>query len=147
MIIMEIVIRKAVDADSNAIWEICREDLGYDCSTELVLSKLQNLKPDHEAVFAAESENGVIGFIHVEKYDTLYFETLVNILGIAVRSDHRRNGVGKKLLEAAEIWAKEIGAAGIRLNSGAERADAHNFYRSAGFISEKQQLRFMKLFK
>lgn len=121
--------------------------MGYDCSLELVSSKLQRLDLTHEAVFAAESENRVIGFIHVEKYDTLYLETLANILGLAVRADSRRKGAGHLLMEAAEKWAKEVGAVGIRLNSGAERADAHNFYRSAGFISEKQQLRFMKLFK
>lgn len=144
---MEIAIRKACAADSCAIWEICMEDMGYDCSLELVSSKLQRLDSTHEAVFAAESENRVIGFIHVEKYDTLYLETLANILGLAVRADSRRKGAGHLLMEAAEKWAKEVGAVGIRLNSGAERADAHNFYRSAGFISEKQQLRFMKLFK
>ncbi|MGN1135830.1 MAG: GNAT family N-acetyltransferase [Oscillospiraceae bacterium] len=105
---MEILIRKACAADSCEIWEICRDDMGYDCSPELVSSKLQRLDPDHEAVFAAESENRVIGFIHVEKYDTLYFETLANILGLAVRSNCRRNGVGKSLWKLQKNGRKKL---------------------------------------
>ena len=143
---MKIVIRKANIDDSCAISEISRDDLGYECSPKLVKAKLQKLDLSREAVFAAESDNGVIGYVHVEKYDTLYCETLVNILGLAVRSDSRRNGAGRLLMEAAESWAKEIGAAGVRLNSGESRTDAHSFYRALGYDSQKKQLRFIKKF-
>lgn len=54
-------------------------------------------------------------------------------------------GAGRLLLEAAESWAKEIGAAGVRLSSGASRSGAHEFYRRMGYDSEKLQIRFMKL--
>lgn len=49
-------------------------------------------------------------------------------------------------MEAAENWAKEIGAKGVRLNSGASRTEAHAFYRHIGYTSEKQQIRFLKEF-
>lgn len=35
-------------------------------------------------VFIAEYKNGVIGFIHAQLYDVLYFESMVNILRLAV---------------------------------------------------------------
>lgn len=140
------IIRKVNIDDNTAIAELSRSDLGYDCTAEFVRSKLEKLDDSREAVFVAVCDDEVIGYIHVERYDTLYMETLANILGIAVRADSRRNGAGGLLMEAAESWAKDIGAAGVRLNSGAERVGAHEFYRACGFNSEKQQVRFIKSF-
>lgn len=88
----------------------------------------------------------MIGFIHAEKYRTLYFDLLINILGIAVTDTCRRMGAGTMLLSAAESWGKEIGAAGVRLNSSGTRHEAHLFYRSNGYLDEKTQLRFIKSF-
>lgn len=141
---MDIVIRKASVDDAAAVAGLCREGLGYDCTDELVQRKLQGLDAKRETVFAAVIDEKVIGFIHIEKYDTLYFDTLVNILGIAVDADYRRCGVGRMLISATENWAKEIGAAAIRLNSGESRTQAHSFYRAVGFNGEKTQLRFLK---
>lgn len=143
---MNIVIRKAALDDAKAIAEISSNDLGYDCTTEFVTNKLTGLDKSREAVFVAENENSVIGYIHIEKYDTLYCETLANVLGLAVKSDSRRKGAGRLLIQAAENWAKDIGAKGVRLNSGGSRTAAHSFYRSVGFDNEKMQMRFLKEF-
>lgn len=143
---MNIVIRKADIQDAEAIAEISSKDLGYDCTAEFVKNKLSGLNMSREAVFVAENENSIIGYIHIEKYDTLYCETLANVLGLAVKSDSRRKGAGRLLMEAAEKWAKDMGAKGVRLNSGGSRTAAHSFYRAAGYDNEKQQIRFLKEF-
>lgn len=85
-----------------------------------------------------------MGFIHAQIYQTLYFDALVNVLGLAVSPNARRQGSGTALLARTEQWAVEVGAVGIRLNSGDTRTDAHAFYRHAGFSEEKSQLRFLK---
>ena len=143
---MGIVIRYANTDDAEAIAVICSEDLGYSCSDTLVRAKLSELDKSREAVFAAELGGSVIGYVHVERYDTLYMETLANILGLAVRNDSRRLGAGRMLIRAAEDWAREHGAVGVRLNSGGQRKEAHAFYRAVGYLSEKEQLRFLKMF-
>lgn len=79
-------------------------------------------------------------------YESIYLSPLVNILGLAVRASCRGKGIGRSLMAVAERWAKEMGAAGVRLNSGAGRTEAHAFYRHIGYTSEKQQLRFLKEF-
>lgn len=140
----DVAVRKAEVSDSAEIAEILRNDLGYDCSEELVKRKLSSLEAHREAVFAAELCGQVAGIVHVEKYELLYFDTVANILGLAVCSACRRRGIGRRLMQAAESWAKENGAVGVRLNSGASRTEAHEFYRSLGYVSEKAQLRFMK---
>lgn len=143
----DIVIREASEKDCKSITNICQNDLGYDCSESLVKSKLSLIDKRRECVFVALINDKVTGFVHIEKYDVLYSETLANVLGLAVRADSRRNGVGRKLMKEAENWAKKIGAKGIRLNSGIMRTPAHRFYRSLGFDDEKEQIRFMQNFR
>src|SRR5215208_2048805 len=47
---------------------------------------------------------------------------------LAVSREHRSQGVGKALLDAAKDWARERGATHLELDSGDARADAHRFY-------------------
>ena len=138
-------IRKAVLDDYKSIAKICQIDLGYSCTDVLVKSKLSLIDNERECVFVAEYDNTVIGYVHVEKYDTLYSDTLVNILGLAVCSEKRRVGAGRMLMATAEDWGKEIGAVWVRLNSGSSRTAAHDFYRTLGYNLEKEQIRFMMI--
>lgn len=140
----EINIRNAVKEDCAAICDICNNDLGYPCEQTLVEEKIKHLSSNREAVFVAVMNSIVVGYIHVEKYDTLYFETMANILGLAVKNEYRNKGIGKKLLLTAEAWSVENQIKIMRLNSGVSRTNAHNFYRHLGYNSEKEQLRFMK---
>ena len=137
-------IRKADEKDAFAIGKISREELGYECDEEFVLRRLIELDNRREIVFIAEIDNIVVGYVHAEVYKTLYFESMINILGLAVLSDYRRQGVGRKLLSRAEMWAKELGINKVRLNSGGFRKEAHEFYRAMGYDNEKEQIRFMK---
>lgn len=139
-----IEIREVSVADADEICAICGEDLGYPCDPALVTEKIKNINACREAVFAAFADGIAAGFIHVERYDVLYFETMANILGLAVRAGYRNNGIGKKLVNAAEEWAAQNGIKVMRLNSGISRTGAHGFYRHLGYDSEKGQLRFTK---
>ncbi len=137
-------IRTASSKDAAAIAELCRESLGYACTAETVSAHLSQCDPARECIFVACQDGTVVGFIHAQIYQTLYFDALVNILGLAVFAEARRQGVGTALLRETESWAAEVGAVGIRLNSGSTRTDAHGFYRHAGFSEEKAQIRFLK---
>lgn len=137
-------VRPLTAGDAEAICEICSEDLGYPCTVELVKSKIAGLDSAREAVFVALSDDKCIGYIHVEKYDTLYFETMANILGIAVRKNCQAGGAGTALLQAAEGWAKDRGITLMRVISGATRTGAHAFYESRGYVFGKMQKNFSK---
>lgn len=139
-------IRIARPEDSIAIAEITAEGLGYDCVPEIIAQNIAALDSSHARLFVAEVDGEVVGFVEPLVYEAVYFSPLVNILGLAVRESHRGMGIGKALMEAAENWAKEIGATGVRLNSGADRTNAHAFYRNIGYEAKKQQIRFLKEF-
>lgn len=136
--------RTAFIGDAKEICEICSEDLGYPCDLSLVKRKIENINDNREAIYVALVDESIAGFIHVERYDVLYYETMGNILGLAVKATYQHNGVGKRLIYAAEAWAVENKINVMRLNSGISRTMAHDFYRHLGYDSEKEQIRFMK---
>lgn len=143
----DFIIRKIELKDAGELCKICSEEMGYECVPALVKSKIEKLDLKREAVFVAEEESQLLGFIHVERYDVLYFESMANILGLAVKKDFQKQGLGKALLLAAENWAQENGIRLMRLNSGINRTDAHGFYEHLGYVSEKEQKRFVKNLK
>ena len=142
---MELVIRDAVVEDAPAIAQLNRDGMGYDYPVERTREKLRAClgNPSHK-ILVAESEGVVVGYVHLEDYDTLYADSLKNILGIAVAESCRRQGVGKALLQAGEEWAASTGAAGVRLVSGESRKGAHAFYQTLGYTGNKLQRNFKK---
>lgn len=138
------IIREATVEDCISICKICKNDLGYNCENELVKFRLEHLDKNREVVFVAENNGVVVGFVHAETYNTLYFSSMVNVQGLAIDSKYKLNGYGKQLMQAVENWARNKGISYIRLNSGKERNNAHKFYRAIGYKNEKEQIRFMK---
>ena len=138
------IIRRAVTADAEDIAEISRDDLGYECDGEFVRANLSGLDSSREAVFVADIDGRAVGYIHVEEYKVLYFEKMVNYLGVAVSGKYRRMGIGSALIKAAENWAVERGIHLVRLNSGCTRTGAHEFYKRQGYDGDKMQVHFTK---
>ena len=138
------MIRDAKATDYVEIQKLSFEDLGYECDAELVKIRLENLDPNNECVFVADVSGKVVGYVHVIKFNTLYYKSMANIQGMVVAKEHQRKGYGKELMNAAEDWARERNIEMIRLNSGFVRPEAHEFYRAIGYNNEKEQIRFMK---
>lgn len=140
-------IRSAMEQDTQGIFRL-NQAFGYEYPLEATAKKLRAAVADPvQCILVAEEENGVLsGYIHLENYDTLYFPHMKNILGLIVLREYRRRGIARELLGAAEAWAKDTGAAGIRLDSGAERTPAHACYRKAGYTERKLHKNFIKLF-
>ena len=142
--INDIIIRQAKIEDYKDICKICCDDLGYNCSEELVKERLEGLDKNNERVLVAVYNSEVVGYLHAQIYKTLYFEELINFLGVAVSKEYRNKKVGTKLVNEIENWAKEKGINKVRVNSGFSRKEAHEFYRSLGYNNEKEQIRFLK---
>ena len=53
---------------------------------------------------------------------------------VYVAREHRRRGVFQAMLSRAETFAREEGAAGLRLLTDRENTSAHAAYRKAGFV-------------
>lgn len=142
---MERIIREAALADCSAITRLNREEMGYDYPREKTFVKLQAClaNPAHR-ILVAEWGGEVVGYLHLEEYDVLYAGHMANVLGIAVSSAWRRQGVGRALLSAGEAWARSKGAVAVRLVSGEARKGAHAFYQNLGYTGNKLQRNFKK---
>ena len=141
------IIRQAKISDAKDIYYINKTSLGYDYDFEKQKLKIEAVLNDEtQVIFVAEIDSKVVGYIHLVNYDVIYADNFKNCLGLAVDNDYKRNGIGAALLKQAEIWAKENGAAGIRLCSGAERENAHKFYESQGYAVTKLQKNIKKIF-
>ena len=138
-------IRECIIEDHKGIYELNKTEMGYDYPIEKTREKIEKLlKSNIDRIFVAVADNKVVGYIHLNDYDTIYAPHMKNVMGIAVAGEYKRQGIGKKLMERAEKWAKETGAEAIRLVSGEKRKEAHEFYRKCGFDEGRRQLNFKK---
>ena len=144
------MIREINISDAEAIQKICKTALGYDVDISTVENQIKKLSCDDKkhilAVYEDEKTKKVIGFVHAQVYESVYSDTGLNILGLAVDPDFHGNGFGKKLIDYIEKYAMDNGISFIRLNSANHRVEAHKFYENIGYKSDKLQKRFIKYF-
>lgn len=129
-------IRPATVGDSPALSRLFAQ-LGYPKGTtpaEIVprLTKIESLG---DACLVAESDDGhVVGLAGLHLVHVLHYpKPLGYITAFVVDDTVRRQGVGRKLLDAATEWARAKGCYRLSLTSADHRADAHAFYPASGF--------------
>jgi len=114
------------------------EQLGYVTTENALYRRLAKIlrHPDsHMLVAMIENKPvGIVGFSEI--LDFFSDEAFIKIGMLVVDEHFRGNGIGKKLIESVEFWAKTQNISAIMLNSGnrVERKAAHEFYKSMGFI-------------
>ncbi len=97
------------------------------------------------AVFVAETEDGEIaGWMGLFVIRTVEADARVEISGLVVDERFRCHGVGERLLERAEQWARETNCSEIGLRSNVIRERAHAFYERHGYELIKTQKSFRK---
>lgn len=98
-------------------------------------------------VYEDEDLHKVVGFVHAEMYESLYSDCGLNILGLAVLPEFQGRGIGKKLMNHLEMDSRQKLLKFIRLNSAEARIEAHKFYENIGYVCDKTQKRFIKIFE
>lgn len=144
---MQVKIREFQMADSKAIYDLNRDEMGYEYPLEATKAKLLQLgNSQRDKIYVAVVGEDVVGYVHANDYDVIYAPHMKNIMGIAVSRHWKRQGIGRALLASVEEWAQKNGAKGVRLVSGSSRTGAHAFYRSCGYSGDKMQLNLKKMF-
>lgn len=138
-------IRHARKSDVPRITELSGE-LGYPTGEKEMRQRFARIKPPSvHAVFVAEFERMVIGWIHVSITPLLEVARRAEINGLIVAEGQRSLGAGAKLLDAAETWARKRRCAGMSVRSNVIRDRAHAFYERQGYIHIKTQKAFRKI--
>ena len=120
--------------------------LGYPISEVAVKKNLARILKDADHEFLVfELGERVTAFIEAGIYATVYAEqVMLNVLGLVVDEKNQGQGIGAQLLNALEEKAKAREIKVIRLNSGVQRHEAHQFYEHQGYTSNHSQKRFLK---
>lgn len=129
-----VTIRLACQGDAEQLAHLC-EQLGYPVTEEHLSRRLTPLllQSDH-ALFVAERPDGhLLGWVHVYRCFLIHTDPEAQIGGLVVDAVVRRSGAGRRLLQAAEQWAREQGCWSIYLRSHVTRTDAHQFYHMMGY--------------
>lgn len=142
------MLRNITILDAKEIQRISNFELGYDVDLDIVRKQIEKLTNDnkHNVIIGFENEQTrkIIGFVHAELYESLFMETGLNILGLAVDSNFQGQGIGKRLMNAIKDYALKNNISYIRLNSNVRRTEAHKFYESIGYVCDKTQKRLIK---
>jgi ribosomal protein S18 acetylase RimI-like enzyme len=129
-----VAIRDATVADADSIARLVSE-LGYPTSASQMRCRLEAIVRDADyATLVACDEGEVVGFVGT-RIGPLYEddEQYGQIMALVVAAEHRRRGVGRVLMQAAESKLVERGARVAVVLSGHHRPDAHTFYESRGY--------------
>ena len=89
----------------------------------------------HAAVFVAEAQGGLVGRLSVAR-DVHPASRHVADLGLMVASSHRRQGIGRALLERTVEWARGNSVSKLELHVFAHNRPAIALYESVGFVQE-----------
>ena len=133
-------IRKATVNDAPRLAELSVA-LGYPVEPAVMARRLARLfsRPEHLVLVAEEADNLVVGWVHAGEEDILVVGRFCEILGLVVAADHRGKGIGRRLVEEVERWARERGLDRVSVRSNIARAESHPFYERAGYVRQKTQ--------
>ena len=98
----------------------------------------------NEAVFVAQIENEVRGWMHISVVEPLESPAFAEIRGIVVKEEYRRKGIGLQLIQKAENWASAQGYRVLRIRTNIKRVETRRYYTNLNFVLKKTQEVFEK---
>ncbi|ANY71756.1 MULTISPECIES: GNAT family N-acetyltransferase [Paenibacillus] len=140
-----LLIRNFEKNDLEAVTSLMRE-LNYPTTLNVMRERMENMSCNPlYCNMVAELDGTVVGMIMLRQVKSFVMtEPVTQITSVIVTSSCRRQGIGKRLIQAAETWARQQGSDLLFLTSGnrEELAPAHAFYEHIGF--EKAGYQFNK---
>ena len=137
-----VAIREAVAADAVEIAALIGH-LGYAVSAEEVAERLHLIEMSGQAVLVAELDGRAIGCLSTSTMAVLHRPAPVGRISMMiVAEDLRGQGIGAKLVAAAERLLRDKGCQLVEVTSNLRRTDAHRFWEGIGY--ERTSARFAK---
>ena len=140
-----IAVRQMRAEDAAAVAALTTE-LGYPATEDAIRRRYDLIKDRWDArLFVAQhAGTAIVGWIHVQATYLLECDARAEIWGLVVAEKARGIGVGRRLVEAAEEWARMRNLRVMAVRSNTLRSDAHRFYEHLGYSVSKTQYAFRK---
>ncbi len=116
---------------------------GVQLSTEQLQRYLEMLPESDRILMAVEGEQ-LVGYAHLSLGISLRFGPFVEISSLVVQSERRREGLGQRLIAAAETWASQSQYDYIRLNNEVVNTSSHAFFTALGFEEQASKVTFIR---
>ncbi len=136
--------------DERDTWLGLRELLWPDYSREELSREQEEMLAGSErnSVWVAASPGGeVIGFVEVAVRDWAEgcrTRPVGYIEGWYVKPEHRRSGVGRRLIDAAERWARSRGCTEMGSDADLQNDVSHRAHRALGYVEIGRAVLFSK---
>ena len=136
---MDISITKATEKDIPSILELLYELDRPTPIDDKEIKAFQNKVKDYfsdsqKIIFLAKQDSKSVGLVSVILLRRLNRTKLeMYIPELIVTKELRNSGIGKKLIQHCIAFAKKKGCYRIRLESGNQRKESHQFYKNLGF--------------
>jgi N-acetylglutamate synthase-like GNAT family acetyltransferase len=140
--VSRIALREAVAADAEHIAALI-DQLGYPVSAEDVAERLNLIEAIGQKVLVAELDGRAIGCLSTSTMTVLHRPAPVGRISMMViAEDLRGQGIGAKLVAAAERTLRDKGCQLVEVTSNLRRTDAHRFWERIGY--DRTSVRFAK---
>jgi GNAT superfamily N-acetyltransferase len=136
-------IRRMAETDAEVVATLA-DELGYPNETEAIRARMRAIGESDLLLVAVNASDKAVGFIQAHRVCIIEVGFRVEILGLVASSSARRSGIGRRLIEEAERWAKSIGAEAVSVRSNTKRTEAHLFYPALGYKKIKTQAVYEK---
>ena len=125
---------RAATADDAERIAMLFTDEGYPAGPTDVVARLAHFGGPDARVSVADVGGEVLGIIALHALPRFeHDDTIVRILAVVVDPGVRERGIGRLLMEEAERFGREIGAAFVEVTAGHHRPDARHLYESLGY--------------
>lgn len=104
---------------------------------------LEGLPHDDRLLLAVDGET-LLGYAHLHTSLDLVNDASAEVVLVIVHPSHRRRGIGRTLVAAAETWARQSERARLLLRTDVVRTPAHAFFVALGYQQAATTLEFVR---
>ncbi len=126
----------------NQVVELLRAE-GVKVDEVQVSKRIQELPKEDRLLMAVRGEM-LLGYAHLRISRSLSRRPAAEVVAIIVRPDSRRQGIGRRLIAAAETWARQAGRAHLLLHTEVIRTEAHAFFSALGYEKSATSIEFQR---
>ena len=111
--------------------------LGYELEPAEVQRRYEAvIRAPLHTVLVAEQDSRLMAFLHLYVRPALEKPPEIIVQALVVDQAARGQGLGRRLMDAAEAQAREQGFTSVALSSHIARSEAHAFYERLGYRAE-----------
>lgn len=116
---------------------------GITISPEQISTRISELG-DGDRIFLAVEGDHLVGYAHLRVLHDLPRDAHAEVASIIVQSNRRREGFGRRLITAAESWARQSLYSHLLLRTEVARTAGHAFFTALGYEQDATTLEYFQ---